>query len=186
MVDKSYILNLLNNYKTNYPEEQPFIQQAIDFASSKDDCFERSCLTGHFTGSCWILNADKSKVLLTHHKKLNRWLQLGGHVDGNPLVYQGALREAEEESGISGIKLLSDDIFDIDIHPIPNNLKKGEPEHLHYDIRYLLQAPNEDFTISNESNDLTWLTLDEIEAKIKSGEVYGSLIRMTEKWRNLK
>lgn len=94
------------------------------------------------TGSAWLLNPDGTKVLLTHHKKLNRWLQFGGHSDGESNTWNVALREVTEESGIQNIQFVSSDIFDVDIHTIPENSKKNEPEHKHYDIRFFIKSPN--------------------------------------------
>ncbi|MFA6456416.1 MAG: NUDIX domain-containing protein, partial [Bacteroidota bacterium] len=91
-----------------------------------------------------------------------KWLQLGGHSDGDPDPLNVALREAEEESGIPGIIPLSKEIFDVDVHPIP--ARKNVPEHFHYDIRYLFEADDtHSLTITPESKDLAWIPLNDIE-----------------------
>jgi 8-oxo-dGTP pyrophosphatase MutT (NUDIX family) len=108
-------------------------------------------------------------------------MQLGGHADDESNVINVALREAEEESGIKNIRPFDKKIFDIDAHLIPENPKKMEPEHKHYEIRYLLVAPDTNFSISEESNDLKWFSLDEIE-KMKWDD---SITRMVEKWKML-
>jgi 8-oxo-dGTP pyrophosphatase MutT (NUDIX family) len=99
-------------------------------------------------------------VLLTQHRKLNRWLQLGGHVDGESDVLVSSVREAQEESGIDEIEVLLASPIDIDIHEIP--ARKDEPAHCHYDLRFLLMAKHENIQISEESIDLRWLPFSEI------------------------
>jgi 8-oxo-dGTP pyrophosphatase MutT (NUDIX family) len=100
--------------------------------------------------------------LLTHHKKLGRWLQLGGHADGDSQVMRVASREAEEESGLKQLALVSREIFDIDVHLIPE--RGQEPAHYHYDVRFLFEADkNETLVVSEESNDLAWVPLVSIE-----------------------
>jgi 8-oxo-dGTP pyrophosphatase MutT (NUDIX family) len=92
---------------------------------------------------------------------LNRWLQPGGHADGEENVLNVALREAQEETGLTHFKLLQDDIFDLDIHPIP--ARGNFPDHLHYDIRFLFEADiNEKIIVSDESHDVSWLALSQL------------------------
>lgn len=135
---------------------------------------------GHITGSAFVLSPDRSAVLLTHHRKLDRWLQLGGHCDGIADARFVALKEAYEESGLARIRLLSGTVFDIDIHDIP--ARRDEPAHLHYDIRFLMQAEAGDPCVSDESNDLAWVTLTDLDRY--SDEP--SLIRMRDKALHLQ
>lgn len=143
-------------------EEAAMLTRLRHFVDSHSDCFERSLQIGHVTGSAWILSFDRTHTLLTHHGKLDKWLQLGGHADGDRDVLRVALREAEEESGLSLIRPLSEAIFDVDIHLIP--ARRTEPEHYHYDVRFLLEADrHEPLKITSESKDLQWVPLDEVE-----------------------
>ena len=99
----------------------------------------RACFDdGHITGSAWVVDPAGSRLLLTHHRKLGKWLQLGGHSDGEPDTLAVALREAREESGLR-VRPISNAVLDIDIHTIP--ALKGEPAHLHYDVRFALRRP---------------------------------------------
>src|SRR5436309_1471060 len=100
---RQQLLGLLETYAPCYQEELVNKARMIAFVTEWPSCFERSLEVGHITGSAWLLNHDCSKVLLTHHKKLNLWLQLGGHCDGESDVLAVALREAQEESGITDI-----------------------------------------------------------------------------------
>ena len=113
---------------------------------------------------------------MTHHRKLGRWLQPGGHADGEADIANVALREAMEESGINDISALSDQIFDIDIHEIPARGK--EPAHFHYDCRFLLQATHDDYVVSEESYDLRWIGAHEIPSFTDEA----SVLRMLRKW----
>ncbi len=113
-----------------------------------------------------------------HHKKLNKWLQLGGHADGDSNILRVALRESKEESGIDQIKSLSEEIFDLDIHLIPS--RKEEPEHYHYDIRYLFQVvKNDSYTVNHESNDMKWFTADELSHM----DLDSSMKKLLAKWQ---
>jgi 8-oxo-dGTP pyrophosphatase MutT (NUDIX family) len=155
------LLDQLADYAAKHPDEAETVARFIDFVRCESDCFERSLAVGHVTGSAWILNADGSQVLLTHHRKLDRWLQLGGHADGDPDVFAVAMKEAREESGLGDFEAVGNGIFDLDIHPIP--ARKSDPEHLHYDVRYLLRATGAtDYVVSDESHDLRWVPLDEV------------------------
>lgn len=116
---------------------------------------------GHVTASAFVLSPDREAVLLTHHRKLGIWIQLGGHCDGIADAAFVALKEAYEESGLSRITPRGRGVFDVDIHEIPANRK--EPAHLHYDARFLFQAETRDVVISEESLDLAWAPLDRLE-----------------------
>lgn len=170
----------LQIFARKHPEQQQTADTMCQFITRTPDCFERSHKAGHITGSAWLINPGGDKALLTLHRKLQRWMQTGGHADGDPEPLRVALREATEESGIAGIIPLHREIFDIDIHPIPENKTKNEPEHLHYDIRYLLQAPHEDFSISDESDALAWWSRSDIEQR--AAELDASVLRMAARY----
>jgi 8-oxo-dGTP pyrophosphatase MutT (NUDIX family) len=158
-LNRIQLIEELTQYGSSYPEELFFVSQ---FTSLLNDhrSFYRDHLPGHITGSAWITNSYFTKVLLVHHAKLNKWLQPGGHADGEENIMNVALKELKEETGLKAA-LKSDLIFDIDIHTIP---ARGEfPEHLHYDIRYLFIADEQDpITINHESHDIKWVSLSEL------------------------
>jgi 8-oxo-dGTP pyrophosphatase MutT (NUDIX family) len=158
-------------------EEISFKERILLFIAQHDDCFERSLAIGHITASSWLLSKDHRKALLMHHAKLNEWFQLGGHCDGNPDVLSVAIKEAQEESGIQNIIPINHDIFDIDIHLIPEN--KREKQHYHYDVRFLLQVASDELVIqNNESNALRWIGKNYNELPTKNI----SVVRMFNKW----
>ena len=146
------------------------------------DCFLRSCFPGHFTGSALVVSADGSRALLHHHKFLDRWLQFGGHCDGDEDVLRVALREATEESGIEGLIVTSRRPFDLDIHAIPENPKRGEPPHEHFDVRFVLIAPEGAVPlVSDESHELRWFSPEEMLAL----PIDAGLRRLVGKWEAL-
>ena len=171
---------LLKSYIQKNPYEVNAIKM-LNFFDNHDGCFEKDNLPGHFTGSAWVISPDKNKILMTHHKKLNMWLQLGGHADGEKDLKSVALKEAKEESGFNNFSILSEEIFDLDIHKIESI--NEEPEHLHYDVRFLLEAdPNEqNIIISEESHDVKWIHLDDVLEYNSEG----SISRMVEKTKKL-
>jgi 8-oxo-dGTP pyrophosphatase MutT (NUDIX family) len=125
--------------------------------------FDRALAPGHVTASAWIVDPDRLHAVLLHHRKLDRWLQLGGHVDGDPDVRRSALREAREESGLRTLRAIVDEIYDIDVHRIP--ARGSEPEHDHYDLRFALEAdPREPLVRNAESHDVRWIALTDLEA----------------------
>lgn len=175
MSDREGLLKLLGAYALSWPNEHaPAILDS--FVRRQPDCFERSCfMDGHVTGSAWIVCPRRRRVLLTHHRKLHKWLQLGGHSDGDSNTLRVAKREAEEESGLM-VKAIDERVFDIDIHTIP--ARGVEPEHKHYDIRFLFEADDSaPLTVSDESIDLRWLAIEDLSS-LTSEE---SVLRMARK-----
>jgi len=176
---RNKLLTLLENYDPT-AEEQLYKTRMIDFLQQHPDAFERSLKVGHFTASAWLISKDGTKALLMHHTKLNAWFQLGGHCDGDSDVLAVAIKEAQEESGIQSIEAVSVDIFDIDIHTIPANSK--EPEHEHFDVRFILQVTSDEQVVQNhESQGLQWFGLDKAELPTDSR----SVTRMFDKWKVL-
>jgi len=162
------------------PDEEPHRRQMIELLEGVPDCFQRSAFPAHFTGSALVVSADGSRALLHHHRKLNRWLQFGGHCDGDEDVLRVARRETFEESGIEGLIVASARPFDLDIHAIP--AFNGEPAHFHYDVRYVFIAPeNAESTRSDESHELRWFAPVEMnDLPLDAG-----LRRLMRKWQRL-
>ena len=170
------LLTKFEAYGGRYPEERAEVLRFRELLVEEPRCFERDCWRGHITGSAWLVNGAGTHVLLTHHKKLKMWLQLGGHSDGDPNTAAVALREAREESGLK-VKLLTDALFDVDVHPIP--ARKNDPEHHHYDVRFIMQTVgSEDFVISEESLDLAWVPIDSLTDYTQEG----TILRMRDKY----
>ena len=177
---RNTLKQLLTNYQPSDSSEIIAKKDMLIFLESYPDWFERSCMPGHFTASAWLLNQAGNKALLMYHAKLQLWVQLGGHCDGNFDPLQVALKEAQEESGIENIIAVSPEIFDLDIHKIP--ARKDELEHLHYDVRFLLQvASDEQLMANHESEELVWFDRD--KSKLPTSE--RSVVRMFDKTTSL-
>jgi len=155
------LLHLLRSCAVKFPAEVSTIGRFISFVEENPNCFERSLLKGHVTASAWVVNHDGAAVLLIHHLKLDKWLQPGGHCDGDPDTLHVAIKECFEETGLQ-TEPVTAEIFDIDIHEIPQ--RKDIPAHLHYDVRYLLRAnPDAQIAASEaETNEVLWVPLDKV------------------------
>jgi 8-oxo-dGTP pyrophosphatase MutT (NUDIX family) len=172
------VLALLRSHaaKALDAHEASMTADMLSFVEKHAECAERSLQIGHLTGSAWIVDRERKRTLLTHHRKLDKWLQLGGHADGelNPLAV--ALREAREESGLTRLGVLDEAIFDVDRHLIP--ARKTEPDHWHYDIRFMIEAdPDEPCVVSDESHDLAWIEI----ARMAEYNAEESMLRMARK-----
>ena len=159
------------------PAQAAVAAEFVELLDDPRDPFRRERLEGHFTASAWLADRSGSRVLLTHHRKLGRWLQPGGHADGDRDLARVALREAEEESGLRGLRV-EPAIFDLDRHWIPEH--RGEPGHWHYDVRYVVRAgDDEDFVVGEESLALAWRGIQAVAADAGADP---SLRRMARRW----
>ncbi len=177
------LLDLLDAYETRFMDEAAFVARARAFVLENEDCFDRCLDKGHVTGSAWVVNPARDRVLLLHHRKLDRWFQPGGHADGDPDILRVALREVAEETGLdpAHIRLLSPALFDVDIHTIPES-PRG-PRHEHIDCRFLVEIDDSLPIPGNpESYDIRWVPLWQA-ARFNRDR---SMHRMIEKTRRLR
>jgi 8-oxo-dGTP pyrophosphatase MutT (NUDIX family) len=158
------LLNEVRAYRPHDERERAMRDRLAAFLQAHGiRAFDRALQPGHVTASAWIVDPDRRQTVLLHHRKLERWLQLGGHVDGDPDVRRSALREAREESGLRTLRLIDERIYDIDVHAIP--ARGDEPAHDHYDVRFALEAdPREPLVRNAESHDVRWIALTDLEA----------------------
>ena len=175
-MNRDSLIALLKKHRTPADEERNFVPRFLDLLDHPD-AFLRTHLPGHITGSAWIIDPFQEFALLTHHAKLNKWLQPGGHADGDENVLNVARREAREETGLVELLLVQNEIFDIDIHSIP--MRKDFPQHLHYDIRFIFQASkDEPLQLTDESHALAWVNLNDLPTLTQNNL---SMLRMAEK-----
>ncbi len=153
---------LIEAYLPRDEDQARFRREMLAFIDEHPcDAHLRTCAPGHLTASALVIDSTRTRALLTHHRKLNRWLQLGGHCDGDSNLPAVALREAREESGIAGL-VIDPRLFDLDIHPIP--ARAGEAEHLHLDARFVVHAPQAAREVaSDESQRLAWVAASELD-----------------------
>ncbi|AWW37696.1 NUDIX hydrolase [Streptomyces cadmiisoli] len=154
---------------------QPDLRDAyLDHLASHPDGMWKACHAGHVTASALVVDPEHGRVLLTLHRKLRMWLQMGGHCEpGDTTLESAALREAAEESGVAGLTLLPGGPVRLDRHPIP------PPCHWHFDVQYaVLAPPGAVQEISDESLDLRWFGYDEV-----AGVADESVVRLLEATR---
>jgi 8-oxo-dGTP pyrophosphatase MutT (NUDIX family) len=177
------LLELLKGYQTRFMDELAFVNRSIAFVEQHTEVFFRELWPAHVTGSAWVVNPDRSHVLMMHHKKLDRWFQPGGHADGDSDIVRVALKETAEETGIDSadIKLVSQEVFDVDIHTIP--ARGADPDHQHIDIRFLVEIDDRLPVPGNdESHDVIWVGLQHVSRYNRNRSTY----RMLEKTRQLR
>lgn len=170
-MNKNEVIRQLKIFKPLDQNEENDRQQILNFLENNDNCFDRSNKSGHITAGGFVVSSD-GMVLLNRHKKLNMWLQFGGHCDGNEDILESALREVEEESGIDSknLSLIFPHFFNVEVQAIPGNLKKDEPAHFHYDINFLFLSNTKNFQISEESNEIRWFSINEAKSTIESDD----------------
>jgi 8-oxo-dGTP pyrophosphatase MutT (NUDIX family) len=178
------LLDQLRAYEAVDPAEEAHRAKMLRLLE-RAEAFSRAHFEpGHFTASVYIVHIvdgdESGRLLLHHHRRLNRWLQMGGHVEGDEAPDRAALREGSEESGLPDLTLVMDAILDLDIHGIPAG--KGEPDHDHYDVRYLARtaAPDVIAIDQAESNELAWFTLDRA-AELMAGTESHRVLRKIER-----
>ena len=128
----------LQDYCSRFPAEQAVVEPGLAFIAEAVDLFDRFSPAGHITCSAWVLDHTATRAALVFHRRLARWVQPGGHIESLESPRQAALREAQEETGITALKLLDERLFHFEIFHFPAG--KDGPAHLHYDLRYLFQA----------------------------------------------
>lgn len=173
---RTALLELLSDYQQRWPDEHQTIDTFIRFVASTPECFERTWLAGHVTASAWVVDPTSTHVLLLHHAKLAKWMQPGGHADGNPDVMAVARQEVLEEAGLDKLHLAFSGIFDLDIHAIPQRGSVGE--HLHYDVRFAFRSTSAAIVGNHESTALAWIPFHNLNQVTQEQ----SILRMAKKW----
>lgn len=151
------LVSLLADHRAASDDESAHLDAHCALTRVDGDPFMRTHFApGHFTASGFVTH--RGRLLLIHHRRLGRWLQPGGHIDPGETVIEAARREIMEETGVNVGEPVGGGIFDVDVHPIPAG--KGEPDHMHLDVRFHFEALTDDVVMSDEVNDVRWVALD--------------------------
>lgn len=156
----------IENYEPYNEQEKNDKEMMLEYINIFEDVLTRKNKMAHFTASNWIVNKERTKVLMIYHNIYKSWAWTGGHADGNSNLLQVALKEAKEETGLENLKVLSNRIFGIQILTVDSHIKRGEfvPSHLHLDCCFLLEAnENEVLKIKEDENSgVKWIDIDKV------------------------
>lgn len=148
-------------------EERDKVQMLDFIKKNPEDYLLRDNLLGHFSASAWVVNKDRTKVLMIYHNLYASWSWTGGHADGMEDMKTVAMKELREETGVKHAQFVRDDIFSLETLTVDGHVKKGVyvPSHLHFNITYLIEASEEDelFIKPDENQGVKWFTLQEVE-----------------------
>lgn len=161
----------------------------LDYISNTEDILTRENKIAHMTTSAWIVNKERTKVLMIYHNIYDSWAWVGGHADGDEDLIHVAKKEIEEETGIKNVKLLLDGIYGLNVITVDNHIKRGKVvnSHLHFDIEFLFEADENDMIRikEDENSGVRWINLDEVE-KYSSEEKMKPIYRtLTEKLKDI-
>ena len=188
MITRKKLIEKIENYKPFNEQEERDKPLILDWIRNNENAFTRENTIAHITASAWVVNKDRSKVLMVYHNIYNSWSWLGGHADGETDLLSVALREVREEAGISNVHPVSEEIFSLEALTVDGHIKKGKyvSSHLHLNITYLVEADSDEalFVKPDENSGVAWFTPE--EALRKSTEpwfvanVYSKLIKKAE------
>ena len=156
----------IQNYKPYNEQEENDKEMMLKYIDTFDDVLTRENKMCHFTASSWIVNKERTKVIMIYHNIYKSWAWTGGHADGDSKLLHVALKEAEEETGLKNFKLLNDGIFGIQILTVDSHIKRGKfvPPHLHLDCCFLLEADeSEQLRIKEDENSgVKWINIEDV------------------------
>jgi 8-oxo-dGTP pyrophosphatase MutT (NUDIX family) len=188
-MDRQELMESIRTYQPFNEQEEMDKSLILNWIETQDDAFSRDNTVAHMTASAWVVNKDRSRVLMVYHNIYDSWSWLGGHADGETDLLAVAIREVKEEAGISGVRPVSEKIFSLESLTVDGHVKRGKyvSSHLHLNVTYLLEADSEEqvFVKEDENSGVGWFTPE--EALKKSTEpwfverVYGKLVEKMKK-----
>lgn len=161
----SALLEEIRLYQPYTDKETREKNQIIGFVEQNPDCLTRGNEIAHLTASAWVVNPERTKVLMAYHKIYDSWAWLGGHADGNADLLEVAMKEACEEAGLKKVRPVTPEIFSLETLTVDGHVKRGQwvPSHLHLNLTYLLEATEEEMLAVNEEENsgVAWFTFEE-------------------------
>ena len=159
------LINCIEKYKPFNEQEEMDKPLILNWIKNHDNAFSRENTVAHMTASAWVVNKDRSKVLMVYHNIYDSWSWLGGHADDEMDLLSVAIREVKEEAGISDVRPVSEEIFSLESLTVDGHVKKNKyvSSHLHLNVTYLLEADSEE-TVSvkaDENSGVAWFTPEE-------------------------
>lgn len=184
-MDRKELISKIKKYQPFNEQEEMDKALILNWIETQENAFSRENTVAHMTASAWVVNKERSKVLMVYHNIYNSWSWLGGHADGETDLLAVAVREVKEEAGITNVRPVSDEIFSLESLTVDGHVKKGRyvSSHLHLNVTYLLEADSEEAVSvkADENSGVAWFTPG--EALKKSTEpwfvehVYGKLVK---------
>ena len=182
---KENLIRQIENYPPSNEQEEKDKALILGWISNNENAFSRENTVAHITTSAWVVNKDRSKVLMVYHNIYNSWSWLGGHADGETDLLSVAIREVKEEAGISNVRPVSEEIFSLESLTVDGHVKKGNyvSSHLHLNITYLLEADSEEQVSvkADENSGVMWFSPeDALEKSTESWfveHIYSKLIK---------
>lgn len=188
-MDRQELMESIRTYQPFNEQEEMDKSLILNWIENQDDAFSRDNTVAHMTASAWVVNKDRSRVLMVYHNIYDSWSWLGGHADGETDLLAVAIREVKEEAGISCVRPVSEKIFSLESLTVDGHVKRGKyvSSHLHLNVTYLLEADSEEqvFVKEDENSGVSWFPPE--EALKKSTEpwfverVYGKLVEKMKK-----
>lgn len=184
-----WLYEQIKNYSPVNKQEENDKKLMLKSLEEFDDVLTRDNEMFHFTTSAWVVNHDRSKVLMIYHNIYNSWAWIGGHADGNPKLVEVAKKEVEEETGVSNLKLLVDGVFGLSILGVTPHVKRGKyvSAHLHYDLEFLFEASeDEGLRIApNENSNVGWIDVSTLFDEVNEEHMKPIYKKLTDKVKDL-
>ena len=157
----------IEKYEPYNEQEENDKKIMLKYIDLFDDVLTRDNEFGHFTASAWVVNKERTKVLMIYHNIYKSWAWTGGHADGESNLLETAIRELKEGTGVKNVKVLDDDIFSLEIVCVNGHVKRGKhvSSHVHLNLMYLLEADEkEELKIKEDENKgVMWVNIEDVE-----------------------
>ncbi len=183
----------IENYKPYNEQEEKDKEVMLKYINTFDDVLTRNNEFGHFTASSWVVNKERTKVIMIYHNIYNSWAWTGGHADGESDLLKVAIKELKEETGVENVKVLKDDIFSLEIVRVDGHIKRGKyvSSHVHLNLTYLLEVDEKEMLKikKNENSGVKWVKLEDVEKESTEEwlieNVYKKLNKKLEEMKNV-